>query len=123
MNNYNPIRRVNGVAVSPPSSYKWKCEDLSNKDAGRTEDGNMNKNRIGQIIGIELAWKGKSIAEAATILQAFDPEYVEVEYLDAKAGKYLTATFYVGDRSAPLYNGELGLWDNISFNLVKRKCE
>lgn len=118
--NYNPIRSVDGVAVKCPSSYKWKLEDLSNKSAGRTEDTIMDKNRIGQIVGIELSWKNVSITDAKTILQQFNPEYVEVEYLDAKEGKYVKSIFYVGDRSAPLYNSELGLWSNISFNLVER---
>ena len=52
MNNYNPIRSVNGVAVKSPSTYKWKLEDLSASDAGRTEDTVMDKKRIGQVIGI-----------------------------------------------------------------------
>lgn len=120
MNNYNPIRSVNGVAVKSPSVYKWKGEDLSAADAGRTEDGNMNKMRIGQIVGIELQWNKVSIQEASALLKAFDPEYIDVCYLDAKEGKYVTANFYVGDRSAPLYNGELGLWDNIAFNIIRR---
>lgn len=118
--NYNPIRSVDGVAVKCPSSYKWKLEDLSAKDAGRTEDTQMSKNRIGQIVGIELSWNNVDISDAAKILQQFDPEYIEVCYLDAKAGKYLTSEFYVGDRSAPLYNAEIGKWSNISFNLIER---
>lgn len=118
--NYNPIRSVDGVAVKCPSTYKWKQEDLSNKNAGRTEDTVMDKNRIGQIVGIELSWNNVTIAEGAKILQQFDPEYVEVDYLDAKQGKYIKSVFYVGDRSAPLYNAECGRWSNISFNLVER---
>lgn len=120
MNDYNPIRSVNGVAVKAPSAYKWKLEDLSASDAGRTEDTVMDKKRIGQLIGIELQWNKVSIPDAALILQLFNPEYIEVCYLDAKAGEYVTQTFYVGERSAPLYNGELGLWDNITFNLIGR---
>ena len=120
MNNYNPIRSVNGVAVKSPSAYKWKLEDLSASDAGRTEDTVMDKKRIGQLVGIELQWNKVSIPDAATLLKLFNPEYVDVCYLDAMQGMYVTRTFYVGDRSAPLYNGELGLWDNITFNLIGR---
>lgn len=120
MNNYNPIKSVDGVAVKCPSSYKWKSEDLSNSSAGRTEDTNMDKNRIGQIVGIELSWNNVTIQEASQILKQFDPEYIEVEYLDAKEGKYIKSIFYVGDRSAPLYNAEVGKWSNISFNLIER---
>ena len=120
MSDYNPIRSVNGVAVKSPSVYKWKLEDLSASDAGRTEDTVMDKKRIGQLIGVELQWNKVSIADASTILKVFNPEYISVEYLDAKEGKYVERTFYVGERSAPLYNGELGLWDNIAFNLIGR---
>lgn len=120
MNDYNPIRSVNGVAVKSPSVYKWKLEDLSASDAGRTEDTVMDKKRIGQLVGIELQWNKVGIEDAAIILKQFNPEYIEVEYLDAMAGEYVTRVFYVGDRSAPLYNGELGLWDNIAFNLIGR---
>lgn len=120
MNNYNPIRSVNGVAVKSPSSYKWKLEDLSASDAGRTEDTVMDKKRIGQLVGIELQWNKVSIPDASTILKQFNPEYITVVYLDAMEGDYIERVFYVGERSAPLYNGELGLWDNITFNLIGR---
>lgn len=120
MSDYNPIESVNGVAVKSPSVYKWKLEDLSASDAGRTEDTVMDKKRIGQLIGIELQWNKVSIEDASTILKLFNPEYINVRYLDAKEGEYVNRTFYVGERSAPLYNGELGLWDNIAFNLIGR---
>lgn len=120
MNEYNPIISVDGVAVKAPSVYKWKLEDLSASDAGRTEDTVMDKKRIGQIVGIELQWNKVSIPDASTLLKQFNPEYVDVCYLDAMEGMYVTTRFYVGNRSAPLYNGELGLWDNIAFNLIER---
>lgn len=120
MSDYNPIKSVDGVAVKSPSVYKWKLEDLSASDAGRTEDTVMDKKRIGQLVGIELQWNKVSIPDASKILKLFNPEYIKVEYLDAMEGKYVERTFYVGERSAPLYNGELGLWDNIAFNLIGR---
>lgn len=118
----NPIRKVNGTAIAAvPSSYVWKLEDVSAHDAGRTEDIVMHKKRVGQVKGIELSWNYLSISTASAILKAFNPEYIMVEYLDAQEGAYVTAEFYVGNRSAPMYNATLGLWENISFNLVKRK--
>ncbi len=81
----------------------------------------MHKKRVGQVKGIELSWNYLSISTASAILQAFNPEYIMVEYLDAQEGAYVTAEFYVGNRSAPMYNATLGLWENISFNLVKRE--
>lgn len=120
---YNPIRTVDGSYVPCPFTYRWKQEDISAPDAGRTEDGEMNKMRIGSVVSIELAWRNVTKADAAIILQAFDPEYINVCYLDAKLGNYKTAEFYVGNRATPLYNSALGLWSEISFNIIARRGE
>lgn len=120
LDSYNPIRSVDGKAVICPSSYQWKLEDVSASDAGRTEDTMMHKNRIGQVVGLELVWNNVSIEDAAELLQAFNPEYIDVTYLDAMEGKYITSEFYVGNRSAPLYNSRIGKWSKISVNLIKR---
>lgn len=117
---YNPIKSVDGRAVRCPSAYTWKLEDISASDAGRTEDTVMHKMRIGQVVGLELSWNGLTTAEVAAILQAFNPEYIQVDYLDAMQGKYVTSEFYVGNRSAPMYNARKGLWENVSFNLIER---
>lgn len=116
----NPIRSVDGKAVKCPSSYLYKLEDVSASDAGRTEDTVMHKKRIGQIVGIELSWQNISTGDTSAILQAFNPEYISVCYLDARQGRYITSEFYVGNRSAPLYNAAKGLWSNVSFNLIER---
>lgn len=117
---YNPIENVDGAFVASPSTFQWSLQDVSDPDAGRTEDGLMHKMRIGQKVKIQLSWNAVTTAVASTILTAFNPEYVSVTYLDPKEGSYQTKTFYVGDRSAPMYNGTLGLWSNISFNIIEQ---
>lgn len=116
----NPIRSVDGKSVKCPSSYLYKLEDISASDAGRTEDTTMHKKRIGQLVGLELSWQNITTEEVSAILKAFNPEYIMVCYLDAKEGKYVTSEFYVGNRSAPMYNATKGLWSNLSFNIVER---
>ncbi len=119
--NYNPIRSVNGMPVKCPDAYSWKLEDISSSDAGRTESTVMDKKRIGQIVGIELSWQWLTTLEISKILKAFNPEYISVCYLDPMEGEYVTAEFYVGNRSAPLYDlSQGGLWSNLAFNLIKR---
>ena len=118
---YNPIRSVDGKAIYCPSSYLWKLEDVSAPDAGRTEDTEMHKKRIGQIVGIELSWQNISGEVVSELLQTFNPEYIMVCYLNAMYNKYVTDEFYVGNRSAPLYNSRRGLWSSLSFNLIKRR--
>lgn len=119
-NEYNPIRSVDGVAVKCPSAYKWALEDVSAPDAGRTEDTVMDKMRIGQVVKIELVWNGLTKSEASSILKAFNPEYIEVCFLDAMRGGFRTTTFYVGNRSAPLFDARRGLWNNVAFNIIER---
>lgn len=116
----NPIRSVDGVALPSPSVYEWQLADISAPSAGRTENGDMKKERIGQAVQIHIEYHNVSIAVTSTILRAYNPEYIDVCYLDAMMGTWQTNTFYVGDRSAPLYNSALGLWSNISFTIIMR---
>lgn len=117
---YNPIKSVDGAVVPCPSSYEYKLSDVSSADAGRTEDGKMHKEKIAQKVHLELAWQNITTDAASVILNAFDPEYIRVRYLDPKANGYQTKTFYVGDRSVPSYNVRLGIWSNVSFNIIEQ---
>ena len=121
-NEYNPVRSVDGAEIKCPSTYKWKLEDLSAADAGRTEVYQMDKARVGQIVGLDLKWKNVTTEDASAILKAFNPEYITVCYLDPKEGLFRTSEFYVGDRAAPLYNCETGLWQEISFSIIERNA-
>ena len=119
---YNPIQSVGSNTNIPcPSSYEWKESDVSDSDAGRTEDGRMHKKMIATKVHIELAWQNVTTAIASSVLTAFTAsEYFNVNYLDPKAGGFTTKEFYVGDRSVPSYNVKKGLWSNVSFNIVER---
>ncbi len=116
----NPIRAVDGKLVKCPSSYIYKIEDISAPEAGRTEDTVMHKLRVGQLVSIELAWRNINSFYVSEILKAFDPEYITVEFWDAKLCEFRTSVFYVGNRSAPLYNAALRVWENVSFNIIER---
>lgn len=116
----NPIASVDGNAVKCPSKYQYELYDVSDKDAGRTEDTKMDKKRIGQCVKLILEWDNLTTAQVSAILQAFNPEYINVRYLDARLGAYRTSEFCVGDRTAPLYNAALGVWENVAFNIIER---
>nr|DAJ88197.1 MAG TPA: hypothetical protein [Caudoviricetes sp.]DAP02356.1 MAG TPA: hypothetical protein [Caudoviricetes sp.]DAV86289.1 MAG TPA: hypothetical protein [Caudoviricetes sp.]DAZ54268.1 MAG TPA: hypothetical protein [Caudoviricetes sp.] len=111
------------MPVYPDSEdgYKWELEDASASDAGRTEDVVMHKKRIGQTDAVTLKFSGLSIANASKILKMFNPEYITVKYLNMLEGGYVTKEFYVGNRSAPLYNSSLNVVDNVTFKIVARK--
>lgn len=116
----NPIISVDGKSVPSPSTFVWSLSDVSADDAGRTEDMVMHKNRKGQAVTLQLAWRYVTTAVASQILKAFNPEYINVAYVDPYEGKEITKKFYVGDRNAPMYNGALDLWEEISFTIIQR---
>lgn len=113
---------VNGVAVKDPSVFTWGLNDISASDAGRTNDLLMHKARLGQKRTISLEWAMPTPAEAAAILTAFNPEYIDVTYPDAMSNTNETRTFYVSDRSAPMQQWFIGgqRYSKISFNIIER---
>ena len=116
---FNPINSVGGVAIPCPSKYDWKLSDVSAADAGRTEDALMHKMRIAQKVHIELEWQNVSDSVAQTVLTAFQPEYINVNYYDYKSMAFLTKRFYVGDRTVTSYNRLMGI-GTISFNIIEQ---
>ena len=115
---YNPIQSVGGTAVPCPSKYTYNLQDVSAADAGRTEDGLMHKMRITQKVKLEMEWQNVSDTDANTILTAFQPEYIYINYYDYRIG-YTTKRFYVGDRKVESYSRARGL-GTIAFNVIER---
>lgn len=114
---------VDGVEIRDPSAFQWGLQDVSASDAGRTEDALMHKNRVAQKRKLECSWNGLRPEEMTPILQACNPEYVDITYFDPLAGADQTRTFYVGDRSAPvaIWTGGSGnLYTSLSFNFIER---
>ena len=116
----NPIQSVGSETNIPsPSKYNWKLSDVSSSNAGRTEDGLMHKERIAQKVHLELEWKYLTDEQISTILEAFQPEYFDVNYYDYKEMSFQTKTFYAGDRSVDAYSRirEIG---TITFNIIEQ---
>lgn len=103
-----------------PSQYKVSLYDVSSEDAGRTEDGAMQANKIGSCIKIEMSWNILNSTTAHTLFGLFTEQYFDVEFFNPYTGANSRKTFYVGDRTAPLYNATLDIWQGIAFNLIQR---
>lgn len=114
--------KVNGVDMPCPSKCEVGYQDISAPDSGRTLDTRMHKNRVGQKVTLGLEWLGVNDADAATILQAFDPEYINVTYHDTKTNSILTKEFYTGNRKASTYwwndDGEF-TYMSITFDIIE----
>ena len=115
--------KVNGTDMPCPSKCEVGYQDISAPDSGRTLDGLMHKEKVGQKVKLDLEWKGVSDADASTILLAFAPEYVDITYHDTKTNSILTKNFYTGDRKASTYwwndDGEF-TYLSVAFNVIER---
>lgn len=112
---------IGGVAVKTPSSFSVGINDISAPDSGRDLNGLMHKGKIGEKRTISLSWSNLTFSEMNTIVNAFQAnEYFTVKYYDPTSASQLTKTFYLGDRTAPMYNYALGLWESLSFNIIER---
>lgn len=114
--------KVNGITIKTPSEMTWGLQDVSDSAAGRTDDAIMHKNRIAQKRKLSLAWNNPTRVEAASILQAFNPEYIDITYPDAMSGLNETRTFYTGDRTAPFKMWTVGkkLFSQVAFDVIER---
>lgn len=79
----------------------------------------MHKMMVAQKVHIELAWQNVTDSVAAAVLNAFQPEYINVEYWDYKAMAFQTKTFYVGDRTVSAYS-RVKKYSTIEFNIIER---
>lgn len=96
---------------------KEPCDNIT-----RTDDAIMHKNRVAQKRKIQVGYNGVKDTVAKTVLQAINPEYINVYYYDLMEGGFQTRTFYVGDRSAPFkwwWDGK-HILESLTFDLIER---
>lgn len=105
--------------LPPLTKSDWGKQDLSAPDAGRLESGRMLKKRVGKADRIDLEWSYISRTDAATVLQAFDHEYLLVTYLDAKSGSWVEKHFYAGDMAATGWLPHLDSWTTVSVPIIR----
>lgn len=111
---------INGVDIPTPSSFSIGIQDLSN--AERNANGTMIIERVATKRKIELAWEFLTREQISTILNAVNPVFFNVEYIDPLLGDIKNGTFYSGDRSMALIDFRNGIprYKDIKFNLVER---
>ena len=114
--------RVDGVDMPNPSKLQWGLQDVSIGDSGRDDTGYMFKGRVCQKRKLELEWSAVSPSVASTILQAFNPEYVDVRYFDPMENSWQIKNFYVGDRSGnvKIWSVNQKIYESISFDIIER---
>lgn len=121
----NIVIKVGGVTLPKEvSKFKWKKSDVdvSAKNAGRTQDVKMHKNRLAKKRTLSLGWVNLTKEQIHQILVAFDPEYVMVTYWDPLAGTDVTKEFYTGDMEANVKWWAKGheRYSTLDFDVIER---
>lgn len=125
---------VNIISVTPyPSgttvsnlpaetAFKLHLRDISAVGAGRNQAYKMNKKRVGRETDAELEYTNLTNAQAAIILNAFDPEYVTIVYRDPKANANISKVFYITDRDIDA--GQLAThWKTVTFGFIQQSID
>lgn len=119
------ILKINGVDIKDPQTLAWDLYDLDSEDgSGRNQLGEMFRDRVAVKRKLNCTWAPMTPSELSTLLKAMDSVFFTVRYPDAHDGTYREGTFYVGDRSTPLYmwNETKGkyLWEGLSANFIEK---
>ena len=113
------------VSIPEPSSYQYDRSDYDAEEGSyRDITGEMNRERIATKVKLTLSWNSAALSasEVSTLLQTFDPLFVDVRYYDPHEGGFRETKMYVGDRSLNMYTfrGGKAVWNTISFNLIEK---
>lgn len=114
--------KINGVGIATPSNFKVDINDIDG-ETNRNAKGDLVRDRIATKRKLELEWPPLSMSEMSVILKSVKDIYFTVEYPDPMEGMLITKTFYVGDRSAPMYwKGPTGqyLWKGLTMNFIEK---
>lgn len=98
-------------------------QDVSAADSGRTDDAEMHKNRVAKKMKLSFGWNSPDRAETARILNAFDPEYVDITYPNPrKATGNITKRFYTGDITAPvkIWTVNNKRYSSVTFDVIEK---
>ena len=98
---------------------KWTRNDLDGSNAGRTMDGTMHRERVTTKVRMDITCLPLRSEDAAVVLNAIYPEYVEVEYTDPMHGNVIK-TMYSNNIPATYIDTETDLWEGIAFALIER---
>lgn len=122
MSDHYDMLEVDGKKIKTPSEMEWSLQDVSSANAGRTQDGQMQKLRVAQKRTLKLSWSNPDPDSASAILKAFNPEYFNVRYFDPMENKYQTREFYAGDRVAPFKRWTVRnkRFSAVSFDIIER---
>lgn len=115
---------INGTTVKEPKSIEFGIQDVDG-EAYRNAKGDMVRDRLphGVKRSLSVEWGPLTKEELSTILTNCSAPSFSVYYFDGQTGSYQTKTFYVGDRTAPVYSFnekfQALMWEGASMDFIE----
>lgn len=113
---------INGVQVTQPATVTYNRYDLDSEESFRGLDGTMQRDRITTKVKLDCQWNALTASQMSQLLKAMDDVFFNINYFDPYLGSYTSKTFYVGDRSAPVYsvaNGKV-IFKSFTANFIEK---
>jgi hypothetical protein len=113
---------INGVQVTQPATVTYNRYDLDSEESFRGLDGTMQRDRITTKVKLDCQWNALTSSQMSQLLKAMDDVFFNINYFDPYLGSYTSKTFYVGDRSAPVYsvaNGKV-IFKSFTANFIEK---
>ena len=88
---------INGVDITPYIKYqgiKWSRNDVEAANAGRMQDGTMQRDRVAIKYRWDVSCRPLTAAEQATVLSLINPVYITCTFTDPVTNTTRTATCY-----------------------------
>ena len=112
---------INGVQVTQPATVSYDRYDMDSEESFRGLDGTMQRDRIATKVKLNCQWNALTASQMKQLLGSMEDVFFPIYYYDPLEG-YTTKTFYVGDRSAPVYsiaNGKI-IFKSFSANFIEK---
>lgn len=114
---------INGVEIVAPKIFKVDIHDIDGEST-RNAKGDLIRDRISTKTKLICEWPPLELEEISILLKSVKDIYFTVKYPDPMEGKFVSKTFYVGDRSAPMYwydkTKNKSLWKGLNMNFIER---
>ena len=113
---------INGRQVTQPATVSYDRYDMDSEESFRGLDGTMQRDRIATKVKLNCQWNALTAPQMSQLLQSMEDVFLPINYYDPYLGSFTTKTFYVGDRSAPIYtfaNGKI-IYKSFSANFIEQ---
>ena len=120
------VYEINGTDIMPYIAHggiKWSRNDVDGANAGRMQNGEMQRCRIATKYRWDISCRPLTATEQATVLSLIQPEYITVRSTDPLTGDIKEAQYYSNNfPSTYLIRGRDGTdyWTGLTFPVIEK---